>query len=57
MGLAASNITVTHSGSGTDDNRLTIEITNIQYKTLAPYFAGTYTGPSVRVSFPMGIFN
>jgi Flp pilus assembly protein TadG len=57
MGLTSSNVTVTHSGSGTENNRLTVKIQNVNYRTLTPFFPSSFAGPNIRVSQALGIFN
>jgi Flp pilus assembly protein TadG len=54
LGLTSSAVSVTNPGSGTDDYRLTIVISNYTYNMLSPYIAGTYTGPNIEVSVPLG---
>ena len=55
--LSSSNVSVTNPGSGTNDYRLTIQISGYSYLVLSPYIAGTYTGIPVTVSVPLGIFD
>lgn len=55
--LTASNVSVTNPGSGTDQYRLNIQISGYSYNILSIYIAGTYTGPSITVSVPLGKFN
>lgn len=55
--LSSSNVSVTNPGSGTNDYRLTIQISGYSYLILSPYIAGTYTGIPVTVSVPLGIFD
>jgi Flp pilus assembly protein TadG len=57
LNLAASNVTVTNPDSGTANYRLTIRISGYSYRVLSPYIAGTYTGPPITVSVPLGLFN
>jgi Flp pilus assembly protein TadG len=55
--LSSANVSVTNPGSGTNDYRLTIQISGYSYLILSPYIAGTYTGIPVTVSIPLGIFD
>jgi Flp pilus assembly protein TadG len=55
--LSSSNVSVTNPGSGTNDYRLTIQISGYSYLVLSPYIAGTYIGIPVTVSVPLGIFD
>jgi Flp pilus assembly protein TadG len=57
FGLTASNVTVTTSDLNTDNARLTVNVDNYSYKMISPYIAGNYTGPGIRVSVPLGMFN
>lgn len=53
-GLTADNVQVTNPGSGTYDNRVVIYINNYTYTILSPYIGGTYTGPNITVTYPVG---
>ena len=53
-GLTADNVQVTNPGSGTYDNRVVIYINNYTYTVLSPYIGGTYTGPNITVTYPIG---
>lgn len=57
FGLTAANITITNPGSGTNDYRLNLQISGYSYTVLSPYIAGTYTGPAITVSVPLGLYN
>ena len=57
QGNTAGNVFVTSPGSGTDDYRLNLQISGYSYTVLSPYIAGTYTGPPVTVSVPLGLYN
>jgi Flp pilus assembly protein TadG len=57
FGLTAGNVLVAESGVGTDHYRLTVQIVNFPYKVLSPVIGGSYTGPTIRVSVPMGLYN
>jgi len=55
--LNSGNVTPTNPGSGTDDYRLNLLISGYSYTVLSPYIAGTYIGPPITVSVPLGLFN
>lgn len=55
--LSSSNVTVSNPGSGTNDYRLTVQISGYHYMMLSPYFAGTYTGIPVVISVPLGVYD
>jgi Flp pilus assembly protein TadG len=55
--LAAGNVVVSNPDSGTDNYRLNITISGYTYNMLSPYIAGTYTGPTITVSVPLGLYN
>jgi|SRR3974377_2456907 len=55
--LTASNIAVTNPDSGTDNYRLNVRISGYTYTVISPYIAGSYTGPPVVVSVPLGLYN
>ncbi len=57
FGLTSDKVTVTQSGSGTADNRLTVSITGYTYKTVTPFFTRTLTGPKIQVTQALGVFN
>jgi Flp pilus assembly protein TadG len=57
FGLDSTMVTVSTSGSGTWDNSMSILISNYPYKMLAPYIAGSYTGPNISVTIPFGLFD
>jgi Flp pilus assembly protein TadG len=50
-----SDVTVSATGSGTDDYRLTVQITGYSYTIYSPIISGSYTGPNILASLPMGI--
>ncbi len=54
FGLNSSMVQVSDPGSGTGDYRLAVFITNYPYTILSPYIGGTYTGPNITVSYPIG---
>lgn len=55
--LTAANVIVTTPGAGTDNYRLNLQLSGYKYTILSPYIAGSYTGPQINVSVPLGIFN
>ncbi len=57
FGLTSSMVTVTNSDLNTDNARLTVKIDNYPYSIISPYISGTYTGPGIVVSVPLGMFN
>lgn len=54
FGLKADNVIVTNPGSGTDDYRLLVKVNDYQYPIISPYIAGSYKGPNITVSIPIG---
>lgn len=50
-----SSVTVSAPGAATDDYRLTVQITNYPYTMYSPFIAGSYTGPNILASLPLGI--
>jgi Flp pilus assembly protein TadG len=50
-----SNVTATATGVNTQDYRLTVKIQNYTYKIYSPYIHGTYTGPIIVATLPLGI--
>jgi Flp pilus assembly protein TadG len=54
FGLTSNMVRVSDPGSGTNDYRLVVFITNYPYTILSPYIGGTYTGPNITVSSPIG---
>ncbi|MEO8049566.1 MAG: TadE/TadG family type IV pilus assembly protein [Acidobacteriota bacterium] len=55
--LTSANVFVTNPGAGTDDYVLNVRLAGYKYVRVSPYIAGTYTGPQIIVSVPLGIFN
>jgi len=49
-----SNIVVTATGIATDDYRLLVQIQNYNYTIYSPLVAGSYTGPNITASIPLG---
>ena len=54
FGLDSNMVQVSTPGSGTNDYRLVVMIINFPYTVLSPYIGGTYRGPSITVSYPIG---
>lgn len=50
-----SNVNVSATGSGTDDYRLTVQIQNYPYTIYSPLISGSYNGPNILASLPLGI--
>jgi len=55
--LSSSNVSVTNPDSGTNDYRLSVQISGYTYTILSPYIAGSYTGLPIIVSVPLGLFD
>ena len=53
--LQRSQVTVNSPGSGTDDYQLTVLISGYNYRMYSPYIAGSYTGPNILASLPLGV--
>ena len=56
FGLNSSMVQVSMSDTFTDNSRLNVVITNYPYTILSPYIAGTYYGPNILVTVPLGEF-
>ena len=50
-----SNVLVTTTGSATDDYRLAVKIQNYHYTIYSPVISGSYNGPNINASLPLGI--
>ena len=57
FGLTSSMVTVTSSNSGTWNACISILVSNYPYKMLSPYIAGSYTGPNINVTVPLGMYD
>ena len=55
--LTAGNVSVTNAGSGTDDYRLNLQISGYSYSVFSPYVAGSYIGPMITISVPLGLYD
>jgi Flp pilus assembly protein TadG len=53
MGLTSDMVQVSDVGTGTD-YRLVVLVTNYPYVILSPYIGGTYNGPNITISYPIG---
>jgi Flp pilus assembly protein TadG len=56
--LTASNVSVQNPGCSpaSDDCALNLQISGYTFTVLSPYIAGSYTGPPVTVSVPIGLY-
>lgn len=54
MNLTSSMVQVSTAGSGSDDYRLSVAVVNYPYSVFSPLMAGTYYGPNITVSVPLG---
>ena len=43
--------------AGTDNARVVVTIVNYRYTILSPYIAGSYSGPNIDVTVPVGRFD
>jgi Flp pilus assembly protein TadG len=50
-----SDVVVSATGVTTDDYRLTVQIKNYTYTIYSPFISGSYTGPNILASLPLGI--
>src|SRR5262249_637634 len=55
FGLTSTMVQVTNPGSGTSDFRLVVLITNYPYPVFSPLIGGTFKGPNITVSVPLGL--
>lgn len=55
--LTSNNVAVTDPGSGTDNYFLEVQISGYSYSVLSPYITGSYIGPAITVSVPLGLYN
>jgi len=54
FGLEASMVSVTMPNIHTDDYRLLVKVTNYPYTIFSPLIAGSYNGPDITASLPLG---
>ena len=57
LNLTSGNVHVSNPGSGTDQYRLVLQISGYPFVVLSPYIAGSFNGPPVTVSVPLGLYN
>jgi Flp pilus assembly protein TadG len=57
FGLTSSTVTVTQSNANTWNWRISVLISNYPYKMFSPYIAGSYTGPNISVTVPLGMYD
>ena len=57
FGLTSSMVTVTFSNANTWNWHVNILVSNYPYIMLSPYIGGTYTGPNINVSAPLGLYD
>lgn len=54
FGVLRSQVVVSAPDSATDDYRLTVKIQNYAYTIYSPLIYGSYTGPNILASLPLG---
>ena len=52
FGLTPANVLVNRAGAGTSASRVTVQITNFQFRFFTPYLAGLRTGRPITASTP-----
>ena len=57
FGLTSGMVTVTSSNPNTWNESISILVSNYPYKMLSPYIAGSYTGPNITVTVPLGMYD
>ena len=57
FGMTTGMVRVTLSNPNTWNARITVLISNYPYQMLSPYIAGSYTGPNITVSVPLGLYD
>jgi Flp pilus assembly protein TadG len=57
FGLTSSMVNVSTADAGTDDYRLVVQISGYSLLMLSPYIAGSYKGPPINVSVPLGLYH
>ncbi len=50
-----SNVSVTTTGSATQDYEVVVRVHDYAYQIYSPYIAGTYNGPNIYATMPLGI--
>jgi len=53
--LQRSSVIVSAPASATDDYRLQVKVQNYTYTIYSPLIAGTYNGPRILASLPLGV--
>ena len=56
-GLSADNLAISTADSGTDNYRLTMRISGYSYNMFSLRIAGSYTGPAITVTVPLGLYD
>ena len=56
FGLTASMVSVSTPDAGTANYRLVVQVSGYSYAMLSPYLAGSYQGPPISVSVPLGAY-
>ncbi len=57
LNLTSANVTVTQPNAGSYNACVSILISGYQYVMLSPYIGGTYTGPNISVTVPLGYYD
>ena len=50
-------VTVSASKPNTWNWTISVLISNYPYQMLSPYIAGSYTGPNINVTVPLGLYD
>jgi len=53
--LQPSMVQVSHTGAGTDDERIVLTISRYPYDVLSPMISGRYQGPKIVSAMPLGL--
>lgn len=54
FGLTPAMVEVSVDAANTDDYRLTVRVTNFRYLVFSPYIGGSYRGPEILATLPLG---
>ena len=57
FGLTSDMVSVSTADPGTDNYRLIVQISGYSFKVISPLLSGSYNGPSVLVSAPLGLYH
>ncbi len=57
FGLTSPMVIVTQSNPNTYNWCISVLITNYPYYMFSPYLAGTYSGPNINVTIPLGKYD